>query len=75
MKVQKDFMSAYFHAYSIATKYIGYKIEILMETGFHYITRQYMDEFIVLQNKNIDVDFSNPSFDMVIKPLGCEIRD
>ena len=59
-------MSAYFHAYYMASKYDGHKVEILLETGTHFITSAHMESFFKYMEKNKDADFSNPTFDLII---------
>lgn len=50
----------------------GQTIEILMETGSHFITSTMVNEMVSNKTINFDVDFINPLFDLSIKPLKCE---
>ena len=50
----------------MASKYDGHKVEILLETGNHFITSTHMESFFKSMEKNKDADFSNPTFDLII---------
>ena len=64
-------MKAIFQAYNFATKYIGIKVEILLETGVHFIRPTSIEDYFASIQEQTHVDFSNPQFNLVIKPIDC----
>ena len=66
-----NLLEAIFYAFEKATEFEGQKIEILLETGMHHITFSMLNNFVSNQTEKFDVDFVNPLFDLVIKPLDC----
>ena len=64
-------MSALFAAFSFATPTVGANVTILLETGDHYITKKYMDTYILAKEQTAGVDLTNPEFFLTIKPLDC----
>jgi hypothetical protein len=65
-------MSAIFQAYENATTYNGLHIEILMETGSHYILPSHIQNYKSLIINNTNIDLTNPQFNLTIRPLICE---
>ena len=68
-EVFTDLMSAYFEAFSYASKYHSTHINIFLETGEHYILKSHIENLLILKNKNKEADFTNPQFSLLIKPL------
>ena len=64
-------MQAIFQAYNFSTQYVGTKVEILLETGVHFVRPTSIEQYIASVSEHHHVDFTNPSFDMVIKPVEC----
>lgn len=64
-------MTAIFQAYVKATQYKGLKIDILLETGSHYLMPSGVDSYHHLKSNNTHIDFVNPLFDLTIRPLKC----
>ena len=67
-----NLLEAIFYAFEKATEFEGQKIEILLETGMHHITFSMLNNFVSNKTEKFDVDFVNPLFDLVIKPLDCK---
>ena len=51
---------ALFYAFDRSSELIGNTVEILLETGTHYIIPQYMNEYNNLIENNKHADFVNP---------------
>ena len=74
-RLQPNFMAAYFHAFKLASKQSGVKVEILLETGSHYITPAHIEAFHSSLDKNREVDMDNAQFSLSILPLTCAEKD
>lgn len=70
--VKNDLMSAIFQAYENATEFNGLDIEIVMETGSHYILPRYIEKYNTKVHNDTHLDMSNPIFNLTIRPLICE---
>jgi hypothetical protein len=69
--LQLNFMSAIYNAYAqtFATK--GMKVEILMETGSHYIMPYEVSGYLNALKNVIWPDTINPEFDLIVRPVTC----
>ena len=68
-------MAAYFHAFELASKRSNITVEILLETGSHYITPAHIEAFHSSLDKQRGVDIDNTQFSLSIMPLTCSAKD
>lgn len=66
-----NFLEALFQAFANATKYKGLKVEILMETGSHYILPQHLNTHASRVRSESFVDMTNAMFNLTVRPLRC----
>ena len=74
-KVFGDLLSAIYQAYLNATPYNNSEVEILMETGVHYITAEDITNFEILKLVNPTADFKNSRLSLTIKPIQCDNQE
>lgn len=64
-------MSGIFEAYNTGATFYDVKIEVLLETGSHIITRDVVDNFESRKASVLTADFIAPSFELIIRPYKC----
>jgi hypothetical protein len=69
--LQTNVVFAIYNAYARATATKGMQVEILLETGTHYIMPLEVSEYRNALKNELWVDTINPEFDLVIRPLTC----
>ena len=69
--VHADILSAMFQAFETATPLSGLKVEVLMETGSHYILPSTIKAYNHKVSNRTYVDMTNPLFELVVRPLKC----
>jgi hypothetical protein len=66
-----NFLDALFEAYEAASKHTQMTIEILLERGKHQISPEQVENFKFKKQAFKEVDFVNPEFELIIRPLLC----
>jgi hypothetical protein len=64
-------MAALFQAYENATEYSNLTVNIVLETGSHYILPSHLEAFDNRVQNDSHVDLNNAHFNLTVRPLEC----
>ena len=70
-EVVSDFLEGLHRAYELASTSTGMRVSLLLERGTHVITPAQVAAYNYKRNREGYVDYSNPTFSLVIRPYLC----